>query len=97
MSILYSGGLWTVFLILAMVSGYVWVLGGPRWAYKTLGLVAIVVIFSSQLLPEAHVFRIRVFEGLYWWFWATMIAIPVIAYSMLVRWIKQKASARYDA
>jgi len=96
MSILYAGGLWTVFLITALAMGYVWALNLPRRVHKLLSGAAIAVIALSQFLPESHMFRIRVFEGLHWWFWAIMIAIPVLTYALLLRWIKQKAEARND-
>ncbi len=96
MSILYSGGLWTVFLITALASGYVWVLSGPKIAYKSLILIAIIVIIFSQFLPTAQPFRVSVAAGLHWWKWALAIAIPVFGYGLLVRWIKKKADARHD-
>jgi len=96
MSILYSGGLWTVAIILGLGLGYVWALNGPGWAYKALVIVAAIVIAGALFLPELHVFRIRILEGLNWWKWAFAIAIPVLGYGMLVRWIKKKADARHD-
>lgn len=96
MSILYSGGLWTVFLITAIACGYVWVLNGPRITYKVLIVLAIITIIGSRLLPEAHLFRISVSAGLHWWKWALAVAIPVLGYGLLVRWIKKKADARHD-
>ncbi len=96
MGILYSGGLWTVALIFGLSCGYVWALDGPRWCYKALLLLVILVISGAFLLPDAHVFRLRIIEGLHWWKWALAIALPIFAYGMLVRWIKKKAEARYD-
>ena len=97
MSILYAGGLWTIFLVTSVAMGYVWALNLPRSGYKVLLAAALAIIVMSQFLPAAHPFRMRVFEGLHWWFWAIMIAIPVLAYAMLVRWIKKKAETRDDA
>lgn len=96
MSILYSGGLWTVFLILGVSFGYIWALNGPKWGYWVLTFLAVLIIGASQLLPLSHAFRVRIGEGLHWWLWAAAIAIPVIAYAMLIRWIKRKAYARDD-
>jgi hypothetical protein len=96
MSILYSGGLWTIFLITAVSCGYVWVLNAPRVAYKVLIILALIAIIGSQVLPESHLFRISVSEGLHWWKWALAVAIPVLGYGLLVRWIKKKADARHD-
>jgi len=96
MSILYAGGLWTIFFAIALISGYIWVLNGPKRAYKALLLAGALVILLSQMLPESHTFRIRVAEGLHWWFWATTIALPVLAYAMFVRWIKRKADMKND-
>jgi len=97
MSTLYAGGLWSVFLITAISMGYVWALNLPRLAHKVLLGAAIVVIVISQLLPESHLFRIRVFEGLQWWFWAFIIFLPVFGYVLLLRWVKRKAKARDDS
>lgn len=96
MSILYSGGLWTVFLITTLACGYVWVLNGPRIAYKMLVVAAVLVVAASQVLPDTHLFRISVSAGLHWWKWALAVAIPVLGYGLLVRWIKKKADARHD-
>lgn len=97
MSILYSGGMWTVAIIFWVSCGYVWVLDGPKWLYKVLILFAIGAILAALLLPETHVFRVRIVEGLQWWKWALAVGIPILAYGMLVRWIKKKADARYDS
>ena len=97
MSILYNGGLWTVALIFGLSCGFVWALSGPRWAYKALLLLAVIAILSVFLLPDGHVFRARIVDGLHWWKWALAVAIPVIGYGLLVRWIKKKADARYDS
>ena len=96
MSILYAGGLWTVFLITAVSMGYVWALNLPRRAYTLLLAVAVAVILLSQALPASHLFRIRVFEGLHWWLWAIIIAIPILTYAFVVRWIKRKVEAKDD-
>jgi len=85
-----------VFLISAVSCGYVWALNGPRWAYKALIILALFVIFGALFLPDAHLFRIRIIEGLHWWKWALAIGIPILGYGLLVRWIKKKADARYD-
>jgi len=97
MSIVYSGGLWTVFLLAAVSCGYVWALNGPRRMYKIIGFVAALVIVASQFLPEAHVFRVRVTEGLHWWLWAIIIGAPVLAYALLVRRIKRKVDAKHES
>ena len=96
MTILYAGGLWTVFLIVLISSGYVWALSWPRYAYKILLILAVLIVAGSQILPETHLFRLRVSEGLIWWMWAIIIAAPILLYAMLVRWIKQKADSRDD-
>ncbi len=96
MSILYSGGLWSVFLITGVLCGYIWALNGPRWAYKALLFMALLVIIGALLLPGTHVFRVRIIEGLNWWKWAIAVAIPVWLYASAVRWIKKKADARDD-
>lgn len=96
MNVLYSGGLWTVFLILALATGYVWVLNWPRRVYWIILGAAIAVIGLSQILPTTHLFRISIYEGLVWWMWAAIIASPVLAYSMFVRWIKRKIEAKDD-
>ncbi len=96
MSVFYSGGLWSITLIIGVLMGYNWALNGPRWAYKALLGLGVAVIIISQLLPAAHPFRISVAEGLVWWFWAIVIAIPVLAYAKLVRWLRRKAEARHD-
>ncbi|NOR61743.1 MAG: hypothetical protein GQ535_04510 [Rhodobacteraceae bacterium] len=97
MAILYSGGMWTVALVFGVSCGYVWALNGPRMAYKALLLLSILVVAAALLLPETHMFRVRIVEGLHWWKWALAIAIPVFGYGMLVRWIKTKADARHDS
>lgn len=97
MAIIYSGGLWTVALVFGVLCGYVWALNGSKRAYKALLLLAILVVLGAFLLPETHEFRLRIIEGLHWWKWALAIAIPVVGYGMLVRWIKTKADARYDS
>ncbi|MCF6273580.1 MAG: hypothetical protein L3J37_10400 [Rhodobacteraceae bacterium] len=96
MSILYAGGLWTVFLVFGVSAGYNWALNGPKWMYRALLGAAVFVIVASQFLPETHLFNIRVTEGLNWWKWAILIAIPVFLYAKLVRWLKRKADARDD-
>ncbi len=96
MSIVYNGGMWTVALIWALFCGYIWALNGPKWAYKAVHIIAILVIVAALLLPETHVFRVRIIEGLQWWKWALAILIPVFGYAALVRWIKKKADARHD-
>ncbi len=96
MSILYNGGLWTVALIFGVSCGYVWALNGPRQAYKFLLSLVIIVILGALLLPETHMFRRRILEGLNWWKWALAIGIPVWGYGLLVRWIKKKADAKND-
>jgi len=97
MSILYNGGMWTVALIAGLSFGYIWALNGPKWAYRAVLLLAFVVILGALLLPDAHAFRIRILEGLHWWKWAVALALPVLGYSLLVRWIKVKVDARNDA
>ncbi len=97
MSLLYAGGLWTVFLITALGCGYIWALNGPRWGYKALLLLAVVVISGSQLLADIHPFRVSIAEGLGWWKWAVLIAIPVLVYAMAIRWIKTKVNAQNDS
>jgi len=96
MSILYNGGMWTVAVILGLSFGYIWALNGPKWAYKAVLILAAIVVLAALLLPEAHVFRLRIVEGLHWWKWAVAIGIPVVGYGLLVRWIKKKADARHD-
>ena len=96
MDILFTGGLWTVFLIFGLMAGYNWALNGPRWVYRTSLGVAVVAVIISQLLPQSHMFRQRVAEGLHWWLWAAAIAAPILAYALLLRWIKRKADARND-
>ena len=96
MSIIYAGGLWTIALIAGVSAGYIWALNVPRWAYKALFAVAVLTVAVSQALPESHLFRISVAEGLHWWRWALTIAFPVLIYAMLIRWIKRKAEARND-
>ncbi len=96
MSLLYAGGLWSVFLIFGVSAGYVWALNGPRWAYRALAVAAGAVIAFSWFLPEDHVFRVRVAEGLIWWFWAVMFSIPVGLYVWWVRWLKKKVDQRHD-
>ena len=97
MSIIYSGGMWTVALITAVLCGYVWALDGPKIAYKVLLAAAVLIMILALFLPEAHVFRFRIVEGLHWWKWALAIAVPVGLYAALLRWIKKKADARHDA
>ena len=97
MSILYSGGLWTVALIWGVSCGYVWALNGPRWAYKALSALAVLVVAAAFLLSETHVYRLRIIEGLHWWKWALAIGSIAVGYGLLVRWIKKKADARYDS
>ncbi len=96
MSILYGGGMWTVALIWGVSCGYVWALNGPKWAYKALFLLAIVAILGALALPEMHMYRVRIVEGLHWWKWALAVMIPVVGYGLLVRFIKKKADARHD-
>jgi len=96
MSIVYNGGLWTVFLLTTVSFGYVWALNGPKRAYKILLALAAFTIIASQLLPATHAFRLSVAEGLHWWLWALTIGIPVLAYAWLVRLIKRKADAKHD-
>ena len=96
MDILYSGGMWTVALVFGLSCGYVWALNGSKLFYKALLLLSIIVICAAFLLPETHLFRMRIAEGLHWWKWAVAISIPVVGYGMLVRWIKLKADARHD-
>jgi len=86
-----------VALILGLSYGYIWALNGPKWVYKALAFVAIIVIFTALFLPDEHVFKARIIEGLHWWKWAVAIGIPVLGYGLLVRWIKKKADARYDS
>ncbi len=97
MSIVYNGGLWTVFLLTTASCGYVWALNGPKRAYKFLLALAAFTIIASQFLPASHAFRISVAEGLHWWRWAITIAIPVLGYAWLVRQIKRKADAKHDS
>lgn len=97
MSLLYAGGLWTIAVIYALICGYIWALNGPRWGYKAALVGAILVIIGSQVLSPNHLFNISVGEGLQWWRWAITISIPVLIYAMGIRWLKKKASARYDA
>lgn len=96
MSFLYAGGLWTIALIVGVSAGYIWALNLPRWAYKALLAMAALVVAVSQALPETHLFRISVAEGLHWWRWALTIGLPILAYAMVIRWIKRKADARHD-
>ena len=97
MAIIYSGGLWTVALVFAMSCGYLWALNWPKMAYKALTLLAILVVLGALLLPETHVFRLRIIEGLHWWKWAAILAFPVLIYASLVRKIQKKVDARYDS
>ena len=97
MSLLYAGGLWTVALLTAISAGYLWALSGRRLAYYILLGVAVVVTIGSQFLPEQHAFRQSILEGLIWWRWAITLAIPILLYAVLVRWLKRKANARHDA
>jgi len=97
MSIVYSGGLWTVFLLTAVSFGYVWALDAPKRAYKILLAIAIFAIIASQFLPATHTFRLSVAEGLHWWRWAISIGIPVLGYAWLVRLIKRKADEKHDS
>ncbi len=96
MSLLYTGGLWTIFLIVGVSMGYNWALNGPRWAYRALLGLGVLLVVISQILPESHLFHMRVEEGLIWWFWATIIAIPVLLYARAVRWLRRKADAKND-
>ncbi len=96
MNAVFSGGLWSVFLFFGVSAGYIWALNGPKWGYKILLLLALMVILGSQLLPAGHVFRVRIAEGLNWWFWAVIIAIPVVLYGWWVRWLKRKVEQRDD-
>ena len=96
MSIVFNGGLWTVFLITAVSCGYVWALNGPKRGYHILLGLAVLVIIASQFLPETHAFRISVAKGLHWWRWAITFAIPVLGYAWLVRLIKRKVEAKHD-
>ncbi len=97
MSVVYGGGLWSVFLITAVFCGYIWALNGPKWSYKALFLLALTVILASQFIGESHLFRVRVAEGLNWWKWAAMIAAPVLLYALAVRAIKKKVNAKNDS
>jgi len=97
MDILYAGGLWTVVLISGVLAGYNWALNGSRRTYWLLLGAAIVTIAISQLLPDTHLFNKRIAEGLHWWRWALTIAVPVLGYAMVIRWIKRKANARHDS
>jgi len=96
MSLLYAGGLWTVFLITALGCGYIWALNGPRWGYRVLLILAALVIITSQFLDGSHAFRISVAQGLHWWKWAVLIAFPVLIYAMVIRSIKRKVNAQND-
>ena len=97
MSIVFSGGMWTVALITAVLCGYVWALDGPKIAYKLVFSGAILIMVLALFLPEAHVFRMRIVEGFHWWKWALAIAVPVGLYTVFLRWIKKKADARHDS
>jgi hypothetical protein len=97
MSIVYNGGLWTVFLLTSVSFGYVWALNAPKRAYKILLALAVFTIIASQFLPAGHAFRLSVAEGLHWWRWAITIGIPVLGYAWLVRLIKRKADAKHDS
>ncbi len=96
MSVLYAGGLWSVFLFTALGCGYIWALNGPRWAYGALLGLAVLVITGSQALPETHPLRISIAAGLHWWKGAALVAFPVLLYAMGIRWIKKKVNARHD-
>ena len=97
MSLLYAGGLWTVFLITALGCGYIWALNGPRWGYRALLLLAVLIIGASQFIDETHAFRISIAEGLHWWKGAILIAFPVLLYAMVIRSIKRKVNAKNDS
>jgi hypothetical protein len=85
-----------VALIWGVSCGYVWALNGPRWAYKALSGLAVLAICTAFLLPETHLYRRRIVEGLIWWKWALVIGTVVAGYGWLLRWIKRKADARHD-
>jgi len=97
MSLLYAGGLWTIAVIAALMAGYIWALGWPRWANWVLLAAAVLVVILSQFLPATHLFNVSVAEGLHWWRWALTIAAPVLAYALVIRWIKRKVDARHDS
>jgi len=97
MSLLYAGGLWTVFVIVTLGFGYIWALNGPRWGYKALLFLAALTIIASQFLNETHAFRISISEGLHWWKWAALVGFPVLIYAMVIRSIKRKVNAKNDS
>ena len=91
---LASGGLLTVLLITFLALGYARVLNAPRRVYIGIAVLVGLTIVGSQFLPSGNIFRVRIADSFGFGGRALLWLSPVIAYGLLVRWIRQKTKAR---
>ncbi|PCJ75062.1 MAG: hypothetical protein COA53_07020 [Rhodobacteraceae bacterium] len=91
---LASGGLVTVLLITFLALGYARVLRAPRWVYTGISMLVVVTIIGSQFLPSENIFRIRIADSFGFGGRFMLWSSPVIAYGVLIWWIRRKTRAR---
>lgn len=88
---LASGGLITVIVILLMALGYARVLDAPRQVYIGIAVTLFMTIIGSQFLPEGNIFRLRIADSFGLFGRILLWVSPVIAYALLIGWIRRKA------
>ena len=93
---LASGGLVTVLLITLLALGYARVLNAPRKTYYGIALLVVFAIVGSQLLPTDNIFRTRI-SGSFAYIGRIMLwTSPVLAYGLLIWWIRRKTKVREE-
>lgn len=87
---LASGGLITVFVIMALALGYARVFDAPKRVYLGILAITFLTIAGSQFLPDESIFR-RNIAGSFGFFGRILVWLsPVILYALLIRWIRKK-------
>ncbi len=91
---LASGGLVTVILIALLALGYARVLRAPRLVYTGIAVLVVLTIIGSQFLPSENVFRNKIADSFGFGGRFLLWSSPVIAYGVLIWWIRRKTRAR---
>lgn len=90
---LASGGLITVIVVVLMALGYARVLDAPRQVYIGIAAGFFMAVIGSQFLPEGNIFRMRIADSFGLFGRILLWASPVIAYALLIGWIRRKAKS----
>ena len=93
---LASGGLVTVLLITLLALGYARVLNAPRKVYYGIALLFVCTIIGSQFLPSGNIFRTRMSDSFASIGLTLLCVSPVLAYGLLIWWIRRKTKAREE-